>query len=261
MAMDENLNPPSRRRHRDNHQELKNDAANTIADDLNFLDQMSRRFQNRPLTVEERAAATDTLATATPKERQEMQGIKKMLAGLDQEYAALMNDEINALPTEAWRKDGVLHRSGGPAAIWRDRNTNVVVREEWRQYGKASRKDGPANIWRDAATGKVTAEEWWQDGKRNGRPGGGPDVVQRDPTSGIVTYESYHKNGLTSREDGPARIKRDANTGVVTKEEWVLNGVRHRLIERDSTTGKTTYESQDGKVIIPKIKSSSSFHP
>lgn len=45
--------------------------------------------------------------------------------------------------TVFWRQFGVLHRSGGPAVIYRDGG------EEWIKYGKFHREDGPAVITED----------------------------------------------------------------------------------------------------------------
>jgi two-component system, chemotaxis family, chemotaxis protein CheY len=42
--------------------------------------------------------------------------------------------------------------------------------------------------------------------------------TERDPETGIVTYEAWSKDGKPDRADGPAIIKRDTTTGTVTHE-------------------------------------------
>jgi O-antigen ligase len=72
--------------------------------------------------------------------------------------------------------------------------------------------------------------------------------VQRDPATGIATYEVWRKDGKPHRADGPAIIERDGVTGIVIRESWCKDGKLHRTdgpahIERDSTTGASRSES------------------
>jgi hypothetical protein len=112
----------------------------------------------------------------------------------------------------------------------RDTATDVVTHERWWKNGKLDRKDGPAVIERDATTGNVTYE------------------ASCKAATGIVTRESWRKNGTYDRADGPAEIWRDAATGIVTHEAWFKDGKRDRtdgpaIIWRDATTGTVTNEA------------------
>jgi hypothetical protein len=50
--------------------------------------------------------------------------------------------------------------------------------------------------------------------------------IERDATTGTVTYELWCKDGKLDRADGPAFIERAAATGIVTREEWWKDGDR-----------------------------------
>lgn len=177
---------------------------------------------------------------------------------------------------ERYLRYGRLHRDRkeGPALVYRDENTGVVVLESYDIKGKTHRDDGPAVIYRDRETGKVTYERYYQKGKthrvggpsgtawdiatgavvrmwfdRNDRPhrdpAEGPAFYSRDPVTGVVDKEEYKLDGAWHRVDGPAYIVRDEQTGVVVEEVHWVNGKLHRpadqgpaIIERDRVTGK-----------------------
>ena len=80
--------------------------------------------------------------------------------------------------------------------------------------------------------------------------------IERDPITGIVTYEQWYSDGVPDRADGPALIERDPVTGAVIYEEWWKDGQMHRaagpaLIQRNPVTGIVTYEEwwKDGKQV------------
>ena len=69
-----------------------------------------------------------------------------------------------------------------------------------------------------------------------------------DPETGIVTWESYYRDGDLHRLDGPAVIERDPKTGIVIREEYWRDSKRHRdggpaITWRDPATGTVTWES------------------
>jgi hypothetical protein len=84
-------------------------------------------------------------------------------------------------------------------------------------------RDGyTVDIERDPLTGIVTYEAWFKDGRLD-HPGG-PAVVLRDAATGTVTFEAWYRRGLLHRTNGPAYIERDP-TGIAVVEEWWKDGV------------------------------------
>ena len=79
------------------------------------------------------------------------------------------------------------------------------------------------DIERDPATGIVTYEAWSKDGKLDHVDA--PAVVLRDAGTRILTFEAWYKNGELHRVDGPAYVERDAVVGAITRQEWWKNGV------------------------------------
>src|SRR5580704_14171331 len=65
--------------------------------------------------------------------------------------------ETNVPFKEEWRF-GKLHREGGPARIFRDRDTAVITGEDWFNWGRRHRTDGPATVKFDRVTGNVIYE-------------------------------------------------------------------------------------------------------
>jgi hypothetical protein len=56
------------------------------------------------------------------------------------------------------------HRIDGPATIWRDPITGIIIEEEWYKGGRLHRDDGPAIIRRDPHTGEVKYTSWYFEG-------------------------------------------------------------------------------------------------
>jgi hypothetical protein len=149
-------------------------------------------------------------------------------------------------PTEA----AGIHTVGDhTVATIRNRATGIVIHEEWdMDDGTLDRADGPALTNRDPITGIVTFEAWCKNGKAERMDG--PADIHRDPHTGVVTYEAWKKGGELNRADGWAATWRDAATGKVTGQEMWRDG--HHVgradggpdcINRDAKTGVVTYEA------------------
>lgn len=82
--------------------------------------------------------------------------------------------------------------------VWRSRRTGVVVMEDWRKVL------GPHH--------------------KQAHRVGGPQYIERDPDTQIVTLEGWAVDGKSHREDGPAIIKRDPRTGRITSSSWYKDG-------------------------------------
>lgn len=112
-------------------------------------------------------------------------------------------------------------------------------------------------VLRDAVTGQTVGESWETELKPSPRPGAvvmglhreeGPARFDRDPETGVITWEDWYNNGLQHRQDGPAHVERDRISGIITCEEWRSGGRKHRdngpaEIIRDATTGVTVLEA------------------
>ena len=111
-------------------------------------------------------------------------------------------------------KDGLYHRSDGPAIIQADGS------EEWHLKGKLHRTDGPAVI---EANG---TKEWHLNGELHRSDG--PAVIRADGT------EFWYKNDKLHRSDGPAVVWASGT------EEWYQNGelVKHETLIPMKTTKK-----------------------
>jgi hypothetical protein len=72
---------------------------------------------------------------------------------------ALDRPATNHFGNISWYKNGVYHKTDGPAVKWRN------GRVEWWLNGERHRKDGPAIIHEDGS------EEWWLHGKRHREDG------------------------------------------------------------------------------------------
>ena len=93
----------------------------------------------------------------------------------------------------SWRRDGALHREGGPALTLSNGARGYYL------HGKPHREDGPALTFRDGFA-----------------PGGQGDD---DPAS-VDGLEAYFRNGVLHREDGPALTYSNG------REFWFRNGQR-----------------------------------
>jgi hypothetical protein len=117
-------------------------------------------------------------------------------------WAARLFDGRSCLPdgTEAWYRNGKLHREDGPAY------TSRCGHQEWWLDGRLHREDGPAVVL------SCGGEEWWF----NNRPHreGGPAIIH---PNGVF---EWYRHGKHHRDDGPAIIRADGT------EEWWRDGER-----------------------------------
>ena len=101
---------------------------------------------------------------------------------------------------ETWRKDGIPHRTDGPAQITYHENGNIN-HEEWYQSGERHREDGPA--WLEyKEDGTLHWEYWYKNGKQH-RDNDEPAEIMH--SKGSPSMEWY-QNGLCHREGKPAQI-------------------------------------------------------
>ena len=115
---------------------------------------------------------------------------------------------------EEWRKDGKLHRDGGPAYV--KRHPDGAVFEGWYRNGELRREDGPA--WVEHRRDGTAVEEWYEDGVLHREDG--PAYVKRHPDGTVI--EGWCRNNRRHREDGPAYVERRPDGTVV--EQWRRNG-------------------------------------
>lgn len=108
----------------------------------------------------------------------------------------------------------------GPADVWRDAMTGVVVREHYKQLGKLHRNFGPAEIERDGTTGVVTIETYWRHGMMHREPEAGPAWRTRDGANRFDLVEGYYVFDEPYRDpkEGPYYIERHQETGEITKQ-------------------------------------------
>ncbi|MCC8978899.1 hypothetical protein [Bradyrhizobium acaciae] len=142
-----------------------------------------------------------------------------------------------------------LHRdeAEGPAKFTRDAATGIVVREEYRRNGVLHRSNGPASMARDTA-GRVTLEGWLRDGLMHRDEQDGPALVERDSETGVFVLEFYYQHGELHRRKGPSRIERDRTTGIVSMEEYHLEGRLHR--EEDQGPAYFLRDTEAGVVLL-----------
>ena len=99
-------------------------------------------------------------------------------------------------------------------------NGNIEI-EAYRVDGKLHRTDGPAYI-RYYEDGNIESESYLVDGKRYRT--NGPAYIEYYE-NGNIQYELYWVDGKLHRTDGPAYIKYHEN-GNIYYEEYYINGKR-----------------------------------
>lgn len=156
---------------------------------------------------------------------------------------------------EIWKKDGVLHRVGGPAITRYDEDTGEVTTREWYENGKRHREGAPAFIQKHCG---FNVEIWYKNGQEHRE--NAPALVDRSTETGLVVNEQWYVNGRPHRRDGAAIIRRELDTGIAVQEEWYLNGKHHRdndapaVIVRGENDGlvQTQLWFQHGEEVNPK---------
>lgn len=139
-------------------------------------------------------------------------------------------DDLEYCISETWKLDGLVHRDGAPAIIFRDITTGQTVREEWYQHGKMHREGAPAVVQNDG-DGRdwpvaFSREEWLLNGLLH--RDGAPAILERRSDNGMITEEGWYQNGERHREGKPAWVIYDTDTGYPDLEVWCINGLWHR---------------------------------
>lgn len=118
----------------------------------------------------------------------------------------------------SYYKNGILHRTNGPAQYYYHINMNVEV---YYRNGKIHRKNGPAIIKYFNILNIVKEEHYYINGLHHRI--NEPAVILYYAHPNKVKEERYYINGLLHREnDKPAEIKYAPN-GKIIKECWMLN--------------------------------------
>lgn len=139
---------------------------------------------------------------------------------------------------EIWKKDGVLHRIGGPAITRYAKDSGEITAQEWYENGKRHREDAPAFMQKYCG---FNVEIWYKDGQEHRE--NAPALIDKSIESGLVINEQWFVNGHPHRHNGAAIIRREPNSGIAVHEEWYLNGKLHRdgdapaVIVRDENNG------------------------
>jgi hypothetical protein len=125
-------------------------------------------------------------------ERPRLSAIERAAQALAEEIAAYQAGggrvEVSANGSQAWYRNGKLHREGGPAAEYIDGS------KSWWRNGHLHRSGGPAVII--CCRQQVSREEWWFDGLRHRH--NGPAVTTSE---GLC---EWWINGQRHRHNGPA---------------------------------------------------------
>jgi hypothetical protein len=149
-----------------------------------------------------------------------------------------------------WTRDGVPHRTGGPAIIYPNRRQSwyrrgIIHRDDgpamicsdggqwWCQHGEFHRDDGPARIYSDGE------QIWYRHGKRH--RDGKPAVIYSGGG------QSWYQHGKLHRDGGPAVAHSDGT------QHWYQHGKLHRdggpaVVHADGTQ----HWYQHGELIQPK---------
>lgn len=139
---------------------------------------------------------------------------------------------------EIWKKDGVLHRTGGPAITRYDETSGEVIIKEWYENGKRHRESAPAFIYKHCG---FNVEIWYKEGEEHRE--NAPALIDKSIESGLVINEQWYVNGLLHRNNGAAIVRRDPDSGIAVSEQWYINGKLHRdggapaVIVRDENNG------------------------
>lgn len=159
----------------------------------------------------------------------------------DDEETVLEDGNIaRTLMLEEWRRDGVFHRTDGPAhRAWEETENGVIVPtlEGWYYEGREHNTAGPAIIEylpHPTNPNDYFPERtmWYEHGKCH-RGGDAPAIETIMIVGGIVMPESrsWLQNDVLHRIGGPASLVWDieGNQYYLREEEWAQNGRRHRL--------------------------------
>ena len=121
----------------------------------------------------------------------------------------------NILGYKAWlsKKNGLLHRTDGPAYIYDSGD------KEWWVNGMRHRLDGPAV---EQVNG---IREWWVNNKRHRTDGPARDLSK---THGIV---EWYQNDKLHRLDGPAVIHTFKGGDYPPQKHYYINGVEYEKEE------------------------------
>lgn len=133
---------------------------------------------------------------------------------------------IHASGKREWYKDGLLHRTRGPAMVYD--GDGYKLRQYWIN-GKRHNPNGPAMVF--IHSGGDFRREWWINGKRHRADG--PAVVLKQNHNGILlTAQEWCRRGKYHRIDGPAfkiTVSTFDDPTFQPFERWYVNGKLHRL--------------------------------
>lgn len=125
-------------------------------------------------------------------------------------YVRQLELKTGCLYCEQWRdKQGLLHNTFGPAAIWYDVNTGHPVQKDWRRHGQPFRL-----------------------------PYGLPSTEEYDAQTGALTAQFFYDEEGQPREDIPFKVSWDPVTGQKLKEIfWLESGHREEALVAEEALG------------------------